>query len=257
MIVLKYGSSTHRGQVRANNQDSFYAGRLENKNSLYFLAVADGIGGYLGGDTASKMAIQLSVEWIEEKLAEDYQDDLLFWPQALKELAFYLNEKILDAASQDIRFDSMGTTLTAVLEKDRLLFMLHIGDSRFYHYNGENLFQISGDHSWAGELLRSGKISKEEAKTHPNRNILIQSLGYDAKLAPELKILELTHDSVLLLCSDGLYNLVEDSELITYLANMEDPQETAQELVDLANSRGGEDNITVVLAKYVEVGEQA
>ncbi len=254
MKQLHYGVATHTGKVRAMNQDTLFAGRLERDDAkaIHFLAVADGIGGYLGGDTASKIAIETSLQFLRNpELLWPAEDAISLWPKLLKQMAAEINDAILLAAKEDPRYTAMGTTLTAVVEINQFLYMLHIGDSRFYHYDEGKLHQISSDHSWAAELLRSGQISPEEARTHPNRNILTQSLGYAGKLLAETKVLELTPYSRLLICSDGLYTLVTDNELQTALKKMKDPSATANELIELANERGGFDNISAITALYL------
>lgn len=254
MNLLHYGAATHSGKVRSMNQDSLYAGRMERNDGfgIHFFAVADGIGGYSGGDTASKIAIDTSCSFLKSrKPIWPTNQNNSAWMDLLREMTEEMNQKILQAAQADPRLHSMGTTFTGVIETAGMLYLLHIGDSRLYHCDAQNIYQISSDHSWSGELLRSGQISLEEAKNHPNRNVLTQSLGYAGKIQAEIKVIELSPQSSLLLCSDGLYNLVQDSELLTSMQTMKEPYDTAQELVALANERGGTDNITVITAKYL------
>jgi protein phosphatase len=254
MNLLHYGAATHSGKVRPMNQDSLYAGRMERKDGfgIHFFAVADGIGGYEGGDTASKIAIDTSCFFIKSHAALwTMEDGVTGWPKLLQEMLSEMNTKILEAAQEDPRFNSMGTTFTGVVEIEGILYMLHVGDSRLYHCDGKEIYQISSDHSWSAELVRSGQISALEAKNHPNRNVLTQSLGYSGKITAEIKVLELCPQSKLLLCSDGLFNLVNDDELLQALIEMKEPYDTAQNLVALANERGGIDNITVIPAQYL------
>jgi len=258
MNLLHYGAATHSGKTRPMNQDSLYAGRMERNDGfgIHFFAVADGIGGYEGGDTASKIAIDSSCSFLKSRKAIwPMEEGIAAWPNLLREMTDDMNHRILEAANLNPRFSSMGTTFTGVIETAGMLFMLHIGDSRLYHCNGKEIFQVSSDHSWTGELLRSGQISAEEAKSHPNRNVLTQSLGYNGKIYAEIKTLELSPHSKLLLCSDGLYNMVQDEELLDSLIEMKEPYDTAQHLVALANERGGTDNITVITAMYLSEKE--
>ena len=236
--VLRWGSATDVGRVRTNNEDSLYT-------SPRLLAVADGMGGHSGGEVASDMALRtLDSQFVEASAA------------GLLEAAYTANEAVLEAAGEDPGLRGMGTTLVAIapVEDGSALAWINVGDSRLYLLRDGELTQVSEDHNLVEEAVRSGELSPEEARNHPQRNIVTRALGIGANVTIDGDRVDLVEGDRYLLCSDGLSDLVEDDTIASILRRLADPSDAAKELVRVANEAGGRDNITVVVAD-VEAGD--
>lgn len=245
MTILRAGSATHVGQVRAQNQDSL---AVVTESDLY--AVADGMGGHNGGEVASAMAVELLEEHAGEATLE-----------ALKEAARIGNRAIFEKAGSDPDLRGMGTTLCALRvvpgpEGDELAW-INVGDSRVYLFRDDRLVQLSTDHSLVEDLLRDGQLTPDEAAVHPQRNIITRALGIDVDVDVDgSTVLPFTGDRFLL-CSDGLFGEVSEDQIGSVLRRLADPDDAADELVRLANEGGGRDNITVVVVDVVDDGGRA
>lgn len=220
------GSATHIGLVRDHNEDAFLV-----EPPLY--AVADGMGGHLGGEVASSVALDtLQDAWRDSDLAT-----------ALRKA----NDAVYGRALRDITVAGMGTTLTAVVVEGEEAHLAHVGDSRAYLMRGGDLRALTDDHSLVGEMVRSGDITDAEARVHPRRNIMTRAIGIDPNVEVDEDTLSVSEGDRILLCSDGLCGIVTDSEIRETLTANDDPQTAADVLVELANSAGGFDNVTVVV----------
>jgi protein phosphatase len=242
-LVLQYSARSDRGLVRRNNQDSVYAGpRL--------LALADGMGGYAGGEVASKVVIAALAPLDDDTPSDDL----------LAQLAHAIdegNDAIGEMVGGDPDLDGMGTTLTAILFAGNKLGLAHVGDSRAYLMRGKALTQITHDDTFVQSLVDDGRITAEEAAHHPQRSLLIKALN-GQPVEPSLAVREARAGDRYLLCSDGLSGVVSDETLAMAL-QIADPQACADRLIELALKGGGPDNITVVVADVVDVpfGENA
>ncbi|MDI3281523.1 MAG: protein phosphatase 2C domain-containing protein, partial [Bacillota bacterium] len=191
-----------------------------------------------GGELASKLAVE-----VLESYPFGLED-----PQEEMRAAFRLaNQKIL-ALAQEKELNGMGTTLTALLLREETCILGHVGDSRAYLIRERKIQQLTNDHSVVGELLRSGTLSPEEAMAHPQRHLLTRALGTAAEVEVDVTAFRAVLDDVLVLCTDGLTSLVEEEEIAQVIERSYHPQQAADELVRLANERGGTDNITVIVA---------
>jgi len=236
-LVLKYVARSDRGLVRSNNQDSVYAGpRL--------LAVADGMGGYAGGEVASKIVIAALAPLDDDEPG----DDLL---NPLREAVLAGNAAISELVANDPELDGMGTTLTAVLFAGSRLGVVNIGDSRTYLMRGGAVSQITHDDSFVQSLIDEGRITPEEANSHPQRSLLLRALtGHD--IEPSLTVREARAGDRYLLCSDGLSSYISH-ETLTEAVRIPDPQESADRMIELALKAGGPDNVTVIIADVVDI----
>jgi len=242
-LVLRYSARSDRGLVRRNNQDSVYAGpRL--------LALADGMGGYAGGEVASKVVIAALAPLDDDAPGDDLLAQLA---QALDQG----NDAIGEMVGGDPHLDGMGTTLTAILFAGNKLGLAHVGDSRAYLMRGNTLAQITHDDTFVQSLVDDGRITAEEAAHHPQRSLLIKALN-GQPVDPSLAVREARAGDRYLLCSDGLSGVVSDETLAMAL-QIADPQACADRLIELALKGGGPDNITVIVADVVDVpfGEDA
>ncbi|WP_020669040.1 PP2C family protein-serine/threonine phosphatase [Amycolatopsis nigrescens] len=236
-LVLRYAARSDRGLVRSNNQDSVYAGpRL--------LALADGMGGHAAGEVASKVVIA-SLAPLDD---DEPGDDLL---SQLREAVSNGNGAIAELVANDPDLDGMGTTLTAVLFSGSRLGLVHVGDSRAYLYRGGQFAQITRDDSFVNELLEQGRITEEEAATHPQRSLLLKALtGHEVE--PSLTVREARAGDRYLICSDGLSGMVSN-ETLAEAIQIRDPQDCADRMIELALKGGGTDNVTVIIADVVDV----
>lgn len=239
--MIRWAHKTDVGKVRRANQDSVMA-----NGSLF--VVADGMGGHSGGEVASSITTGHFIELGEVATIEELQ-------QAVVDA----NTKIRARGSIDPELGGMGTTVVAiaVLPTPEQGAPLHfgaanVGDSRLYLLEGEALSQVSTDHSLVDELVRAGQITRTEATLHPQRNVVTRALGAEPEVDVDTWVLPSHVGQRYLLCSDGLVNEVENSEIGRVLATVDDPEDAAENLVALANSAGGRDNISVLIVDVVE-----
>ena len=231
MRLGEVASVTDPGRRRRRNEDAYVV-----RPPLF--AVADGMGGARAGEIASRLAAEALREGAAPGNGGEEQVGALI--QAA-------NQRIFERSSADETASGMGTTITVALVEDGIVRIGHVGDSRAYLIRGAKLEQLTEDHSLVAELLRSGKLSPEEAETHPQRSVITRALGTDPDVDADTFSVEAHEGDVFLLCSDGLTTMVDDEEILrTIEASSDDLERAARELVALANRGGGEDNITVV-----------
>ncbi len=243
---------TDVGQKREHNEDSFLV-----CPELGLFVVADGMGGHAGGGTASRIAVQ-TIE-TRMRVAREASPELFASPGTLEESAIpeLLRESVESAcesiyqeAQGNPSLTGMGTTVTAAVIAGRKVFVAHVGDSRCYLARAGRIYQVSEDHSLVNEQLKAGAITPDEARHSRLRNIITRSVGFESDVAVDLLGLDLEPGDRVVICCDGLSNLVEDDEILDVVTAT--PLDAApQRLIDLANERGGDDNITVIV---VEIG---
>ncbi|PRX33529.1 protein phosphatase [Orenia metallireducens] len=232
---MRYGATSEVGKVRKENQDSYL---VINKQDLDIIVIADGMGGHQGGNVASSLAV---------KEIKEYNFNYDSLNDSIKECIELVNQRIYQEGLAKEEYYGMGTTLTMGIIKDRILIIGHIGDSRAYLFRNGNLKQLTADHSYVGELLRNNLISQEEADNHPKKNLLLKALGVKEEIEADLVELELEADDLILLCSDGLTNMLSNDELAKILAEDLDLQKKTDKMALMANEQGGYDNITVLI----------
>lgn len=233
-------SKTDRGRVRTDNQDAYFAGKITDDS--VFAVVCDGMGGANAGNVASELAVR----HISEYVIRSYRDgmNMTDTEKTLKNAIVSANISLYDKAVNNAEFAGMGTTAVAVFVKDGTAVIAHVGDSRIYLVNGE-IKQLTRDHSVVQSLIESGKITPEDAKVHPRKNVITRALGAEEDVAVDSDCLNLSNGDTLLLCSDGLTNFLDDKDILTVFQN-NDISAVAERLVEEANKNGGGDNITVV-----------
>lgn len=276
-VQVDFGAVSDKGKVRPNNEDAFLimrTGRYMQKvvtnldreliperheECAYGMAVADGMGGLAAGEVASSMAITTivnlmlsSVKWALKLDHPEFREDEI--QQAIDRAVDYLNKAdfaVARKASQDQRYERMGTTLTVSYSFGDDLFIFHVGDSRAYLFHNGRLDRLTHDHTLAQALADKGDITQEAADKHKFRHLLTRAIGHHGgKLDVEIHHLKLSDNDLLLICSDGLTDLVSDQQISETLNGSESSQQKCESLVDLALQKGGKDNITVVLAHY-------
>lgn len=233
-------SKTDRGRVRTDNQDAYFAGKITDDS--VFAVVCDGMGGANAGNVASELAVR----HISEYVIRSYRDgmNMTDTEKTLKNAIVSANISLYDKAVNNAELAGMGTTAVAAFVKDGTAVIAHVGDSRIYLVNGE-IKQLTRDHSVVQSLIESGKITPEDAKVHPRKNVITRALGAEENVAVDSDCLNLSNGDTLLLCSDGLTNFLEDKDILKVFQN-NDISAVAEKLVETANENGGGDNITVV-----------
>jgi protein phosphatase len=245
--------ATDVGRRREHNEDAFLVDR-----SLGLFIVADGMGGHAGGGTASRLAVETIQTSIRASrtaspelfgAAAGVEDSPV--PEVLREAVEAACARIFETAQVDPELAGMGTTVTAALVDGRLAFVAHVGDSRCYLLREGRIYQVSEDHSLVNEQLKAGTISADEAKRSRFKNIITRSVGFEPQVQVDLMGVELEAGDALVLCCDGLSNLVEDPEILQVVESTS-IDDAPDRLVALANGRGGDDNITVIVIRASE-----
>jgi serine/threonine protein phosphatase PrpC len=237
---MRVASMTDPGRVRRSNEDSFFA-----DGALGLFIVADGMGGHAGGEVASRVAIATIAELMKSRLTEADADGLI--RSAIEQA----NTTIRAQAEADPTLQGMGTTLVLAFCRGDSIHLAHLGDSRAYLIHNGSLQRLTEDHSLVAQMVKSGQLTAEEAPRFHLRNVVTRSLGNQKLTEPDLAVVEWNAGDFLLLCSDGLTNMVDESELRSLIAGGgADLERSCREAIDLANQNGGRDNITAVLAYH-------
>lgn len=232
---------TDIGKTRAVNQDYIYAS-VEGIGCLPNLfVVADGMGGHKAGDTASRY----TVETIKKLIAESEETDAL---SVISEAVKSVNTLLIKKAGESEDYQGMGTTLVIASIFGNVLRVANVGDSRLYVIDDE-ITQITRDHSLVEEMVLAGQLSRSEARTHAKKNVITRAIGGEEEVEPEMFSVDLKENSKILMCSDGLTNMLEDDEIMRIVKNSPDIEEAAAVLIDRANANGGKDNISVVIVE--------
>ncbi|MDE6752322.1 MAG: Stp1/IreP family PP2C-type Ser/Thr phosphatase [Eubacterium sp.] len=237
---MKIVAKTDKGIVRASNQDAYAVGEFPDE--VAWAIVCDGMGGHAGGNIASALAVKVISDKINASYRENMRDSSI--RNMLDSALTAANMEVYDMAEADPELRGMGTTVVCAIVKNGYAFIAHAGDSRAYIYDGE-LRQITTDHSYVQTLVDIGKITKEEAEHHPNKNKITRAIGAEKMIDIDFDEVELNDEDVLILCTDGLSNYVSSDEMISEVQDGK-YYAFADRLVKKANYNGGGDNVTVV-----------
>ena len=232
-------SMTHTGKVREINEDAV----LESGN---LFAVADGMGGHQAGEVASSLALSVVRQYMEDNLG------LIPGEELVKSAVEAANSAVYEKAVSSAKYHDMGTTLTMMYREGDTVYFGHVGDSRAYIFRGGRLKRLTRDHSLVGKLLEDGEITEQEARVHPQRNIILFALGLGPRVDVDVTAVKIIPGDEFLLVTDGLYSMVEDRQIEQVLAAGPEPAGVVKRLVDLALEAGGADNISVVLTSYAK-----
>lgn len=259
-MKLYYHGLSDRGNLRGNNEDYVFAGKL--KKDEYLFIVADGMGGHQAGEIASRKAVSMFVRQLQKEKNIKTDENNNYILERLKQIVMDINETLIREGSRSHKKNGMGTTLSALYIKKDQAYIVHVGDSRIYLFPGslthtgnitntsgqlKQLSQLTEDHSFVGKLLKDGLITEEEARSHPKRNVLYQSIGIKRDITIQTTgVIPIQMGQKFLLCSDGLYGVVPDSEIEEYL-NGKSTAQIAEALVRRAKFNGGPDNISVIV----------
>ena len=231
------------GKCREINQDYIFVSEKPVGNLPNLFLVADGMGGHKAGDLAS--------EYTVAKVQEAVSSSMQTIPYQILKGAFqYANQRLLEKAGESENYTGMGTTLVAATVKGEEVYIVNVGDSRLYKI-GDRIEQITEDHSLVEEMVRMGEISREQARNHPDKNIITKAIGVSDNVEPDYFDTELRKGECLLMCSDGLSNMVPDQQIKEIVDMRTDLESCARELIRAANHNGGRDNIAVVLIEHI------
>jgi len=257
-----YYALSDTGNLRDNNEDYLFAGQL--KKDEYLFIVADGMGGHEAGEVASRKAVSMFVRQLEKEKNKDADENSTYILETLKRIIININETLVLEGSRSHKKNGMGTTFSALYIKKNRGYIVHVGDSRIYLFSPllphtgnidtsatpvemSRLTRLTEDHSFVGKLVKDGLITEEEARSHPKRNVLFQSIGIKKNITIQTKgPIPIQMGQKYLLCSDGLYGVVPESEIEEYLSDKSTAQ-IAEQLVKRANFNGGPDNISVIV----------
>lgn len=234
------------GKARDMNQDYFYVSSLDSDVKLYILA--DGMGGYKGGEIASNLAVNCTKNYIcnnWEKIEKEKNEIMNLINSAIE----YANMIVYEKSLEIEELHDMGTTLEVVILWNNKVFIGHVGDSRVYRIRKNVMRRLTTDHSYVEKLVKDGSITKDEAYHHPNKNMLLKALGCNSLVKPDVFYKGFLKGDILLMCSDGLTNMLKENEIYSILLNNPDKPEVA--LINEANRMGGIDNITAIIVDNV------
>lgn len=240
---MQIGVRTDKGVVRETNEDSYYI-----SDDRRFFIIADGVGGCNAGDIASKTAVESAADFLTRYPLDPHVDDKEVY-QCLSSCIEKVNEKILDLSRNHVEYKGMGTTIIILYTFLDKVFLAHMGDSRAYLLRNGNIKQITEDHTIPAELFRNGKISLNEAENHPQRNVITKALGMIDIIEPDMYKFFLEEEDIILLCTDGLYEEVDEKELVDLFSDKKNIQKSCDVIVGLVNSRESKDNITILALK--------
>ncbi|HRM23062.1 MAG TPA: Stp1/IreP family PP2C-type Ser/Thr phosphatase [Enterococcus aquimarinus] len=236
------------GKRRKSNQD--YTATFTNQKNQLLALLADGMGGHQAGDIASRQAVEeIGIAW-EATTIDDSEKAVQWFLQHIQQA----NQRIFEKGQSQPTLSGMGTTLEVVTLLDNHLALAHVGDSRIYLFREQRLIALTEDHSLVNALLKSGEITQEMAENHPRKNIITRSLGMPGSLEVDVAIHKIEDHDQLLLCSDGLTNMVSEPKITQILLEAASLQDASQRLIEEANAKGGLDNITVLL---IDVGGES
>lgn len=232
------------GKAREMNQDYYYISPEESQIKLFILA--DGMGGYKGGEIASKLATISVKNYIESnfEVIIKEKDEIL---KLIKSAIEYANMVVYERAKEDKELEGMGTTLEVCLIYNNKVYLGHVGDSRIYRMRNDVLRKLTTDHSYVEKLVKDGTITREEAYSHPKKNMLTKALGCTVFVEPDVTVKGFIKDDIILMCSDGLTNMIKEEEIYNIIKN--DYKIATQKLIEKANENGGYDNITAIIIK--------
>lgn len=235
---------TDKGITRHNNQDAYYT-YFDDENHIALLVVCDGMGGANAGNIASERTIEIFSAEVKKNLNPSCTKTEC--EQILSDALRITNEHIYNTSVSQKEYSGMGTTLVVALIRDDFTIIMNVGDSRAYLINAYGILQISRDHSVVEDLIARGDITREESKTHPNKNLITRAVGTSSSIEWDVYSPELQEGDYLLLCTDGLTNQVDDQEILYEILNGSSLEHSSKRLIDLTKMRGAPDNLTVAL----------
>lgn len=241
--MINVFSKTDIGRVRKVNQDAVKTEVISD--NLAWSVVCDGMGGQAGGDIASEIAVIMISKFLSDNLSELKTSDEI--KSVMYEAVSGANQAIYLKSEKDKNLKNMGTTVIVCVVNRNKLYVAHMGDSRAYLISDDKINQITTDHSMVQEMLDNGKLTIEEARNHPQKNIITRALGVNSEIKLEYNTIDIKKGDIVLSCTDGLTNTVEEQDIYNICKNPKNQEEAVSELITTGNKNGGNDNITVSL----------
>ena len=240
-------AKTDIGKTREMNQDFYYVSK--ERNGMRLCILADGMGGYKGGEIASSLATASARDYIEEKFKE-IEPTTENIQNLIKEAMDYANKVVYKKSQENEELEQMGTTLEICIMYGNKVYMGHIGDRRIYRIRKNIIRRITTDHSYVETLVKDGTITREEAFYHPRKNMLMKALGCADNIEPDITAKGFLPEDIILMCSDGLTNMLQEEEIYNIINN--NLEDACNKLVEKANALGGYDNISIIIVKRDE-----
>lgn len=238
---MKAFAATDVGKVRKVNQDCVFSSTVPVGCLPNLFIVADGMGGHKAGDIASRLTVDSVVDKLSKVNSKDYIS-------VITDTIIKVNKEVIDKAAESQDYAGMGTTLVVATVFDNILKVANVGDSRLYVV-GEDIIQITRDHSLVEEMVINGQLDRADARVDKRKNIITRAIGGESKVEAEMFSVELKPEDKILMCSDGLSNMVDDAEILEIINREPDIEKAARMLIDAANENGGKDNISVVIVE--------
>ncbi|MBR5156413.1 MAG: Stp1/IreP family PP2C-type Ser/Thr phosphatase [Clostridia bacterium] len=242
---MRIGASTDLGKTRPINEDNYYVSEYVSRPGVIYAMVADGMGGHNAGETASEAAVNGVSDYINRYYTTEVPQEQI--KDMLIGAINSVNKAIYTEAQDNAKFYGMGTTLTACFYYAGRVTVAHVGDSRAYVLRDDLMHKITSDHSLVAELLANGQITPEQARNHPQKNVITRAVGTDPHIEIDIYEFDVQEGDIILLCTDGLSNMLSDKEMQTLISENKKMEDAAEKLVSAANDKGGFDNITAVL----------
>lgn len=238
---MKAFAATDVGKVRKVNQDCVFSSTVPVGCLPNLFIVADGMGGHKAGDIASRLTVDSVVDKLSKVNSKDYIS-------VITDTIIKVNKEVIDKAAESQDYEGMGTTLVVATVFENILKVANVGDSRLYVI-GEDIIQITRDHSLVEEMVTNGQLDRADARVDKRKNIITRAIGGESKVEAEMFSVELKPEDKILMCSDGLSNMVDDTEILEIINREPDIEKAARMLIDAANENGGKDNISVVIVE--------
>ncbi|MFZ4589353.1 MAG: Stp1/IreP family PP2C-type Ser/Thr phosphatase [Ignavibacteria bacterium] len=235
---------TNVGKKRKNNEDAYY---IDDVNNVFI--VADGMGGHNAGEVASAKSIEFIKFALDSFALQEMKQNPTKIENSLKQILSDVNENIYELGNNNPDYHSMGCTIVLTYIENNYLHKFHVGDSRCYVCRNNKIEQLGDDHSYVGAAIKMGYMTKEEARKSPEKNKITMAIGTSNNIQPDYKKYELQKDDIIMLCSDGLWDMLSDEDILKIINTNKSAQEMSEELISEANNAGGVDNITVIVIK--------
>ena len=242
---MNIGGRSNKGLVRETNQDCMY---LPKVNCLPLFIVADGMGGHKAGEVASRLTVDIISKEIMQNAS--YISNLKFASKIIKDAIKLANKEVFDYSLSHVECKGMGTTVTLGYVYNNSFIVAHVGDSRAYYLRNKKLVRITEDHSLVNELIKTGEITRSEALTHPQRNVILRAVGTDTDINIDIDIVKINASDIFIICSDGLTNMIDESKIQEIFEKTEDIEHACELAIESAIEKGGKDNITVIGIRF-------
>lgn len=246
---MKYSAVSDAGVIRDVNEDSYDVLDMGYPEKPAFFLVADGMGGHNAGEIASNTAVKFVKEYIINNSEELFSPDDNKIMESIEKILWEANSLLRQKSRDDNKCEGMGTTFILACIFNGKIYVGHVGDSRAYIIRGENIIRITEDHSYTEELVKLGRITREQAEEHPGKNVITRALGCKDDIDVDKYVHDIFAGDTIVLCTDGLSNKLGETDIARIVIDSRNPEEASRVMIDMANRLGGEDNVTVIVVQ--------